>query len=148
MVDWNKYKYFNREEFDDPEQPGSGDFIDERVVEKLNDLRDKSGIPIITHNKYGIRGCVCISEAGHSSKSLHYKKNGASAVDWHFNTNMGTREQAKLVMEAGFGGIGIYYDWKWPDCPDGKVSIGFHTDMRDRYQLWTRKDGEYLYFLK
>jgi hypothetical protein len=151
MIDWEEIDYFTREEFDDPEVPGSGDKVDESIVLALDKLRKKSGMRIITHNKYGVRGCVCVSKAGHSKNSLHYVENGASAIDWHFDADhhlVSIRDQAKLVLEAGFGGVGIYYDWKWPDCKDGGVPIGFHTDMRKRYQIWTRKDGEYLYFLK
>lgn len=147
-VNWDDFDYFDRDEFDDPLHPGSGDKISPAVVLLLDNLRKRAGIPIITHNKYGVRGCVCVDEEGHSSKSLHYVSNGATAVDWHFDTDMDIRDQAKLVLRTGFGGIGIYYDWEWPDCPGGKLKIGFHTDVRKRFQVWKREYGNYIYLLK
>lgn len=145
-INWDKFKYFERYEFDDPDVPRSGNSINEQTIILLHKIRVDYGMPIITHNKYGLRGCVCIKEKGHSSVSEHYISNGATAVDFHFKTNMGDREQVKIVLEAGFRGVGIYYDWSWPRI--GKLSVGFHVDLRkSRYTIWKRGNGKYTYFL-
>lgn len=143
-VDWSLVNHFEQWEFDDPGFPGSGELIYPPTVYVMDKIREDTGWPIITHNKFGLRGCVCINRVGHTSKSAHFVPE-ASAADWHFETDASPREQAKIVLNAGFNGVGIYYDWKW----DGKIlSIGFHTDFGDRIQLWKRWAGKYYYFLQ
>lgn len=147
VENWDDINFFDSDEFDDPLVPGSGILIDKDLVETLDALRAISGLAIIPHNKFGLRGCVCVDNKGHASKSLHYVDNGAKAVDFHFKTNMDSRKQIKHVIEAGFGGIGFYYNWEWPGYPAG-LPVGFHVDMRERYQLWTMKKSKYVYLLK
>jgi hypothetical protein len=143
-IDWDKYRYFDRYEFDDPDEPGSGDYIDEELVKQLNYLRGKTDAPIITHWKVG--GCIDVNGThGHADNSYHLKKNGG-AVDFHFRTDMSPRRQYWEVANAGFTGIGVYYDWHW----DGdKLNIGFHVDYRPvrKAQIWRRDNGQYTYFL-
>ena len=144
QIDWTKIRSFLPHEFDDPGYPGSWIYLDPGTVYELDRLRQKTGWKIVTHNKYGLRGCVCVDPDGHSPESLHYVANGCSAVDWHFVTDVDPRTQAREVLKSGFTGIGIYYDWHWI----GKLPVGFHTDMRLRPQVWQRDNGKYLYLLK
>jgi len=146
-IDWTEIDFFDPEEFDDPEAPGSWIYMNPMTIHTLNDLRVRTGWKIVTHNRYGLRGCVCVRKAGHSATSLHYAKNpaGCSAVDWHFVTDADPRAQALAVLQSGFTGIGCYYDWQWNSL---SLPVGFHTDMRRRPQLWTRVDGRYVYLLK
>lgn len=140
-------RHFTHDEFDDPDVPGSWKYMQMITIRTLDDLREKTGWPVITHNKFGLHGCVCVEPSGHSKNSRHYKDNpeGCSAVDWHFNTDADPREQALMVLQSGFSGIGIYYDWHW----DGRsLNVGFHTDIRSRPQLWIRENKEYFYLLK
>lgn len=143
-IDWDKIRHFDPGEFDDPAYPGSNDMMDPMSIITLDQLREETGWGIITHNKFGVRGCVCVNPTGHSSASLHYAPN-CSAVDWHFDTKVDTRTQAMKVLRSGFTGIGIYYDWKWDNK---KLPVGFHTDRRKKPQIWTRENGQYIYLLK
>jgi hypothetical protein len=143
-IDWDKYRYFDRYEFDDPDHPGSGDYITEDIVRYLNYLRTKTRWPIKTHWEVG--GCIDVNGThGHSSNSYHLKKNGGAA-DFHFKTNESPRKQFWEVMNSGFTGVGAYYDWHW----DGQLLvIGFHVDPRpiEKTQLWRRDNGKYTYLL-
>jgi hypothetical protein len=143
-INWKLVKNFTREEFDDPDFPGSGDLINPIVVFKLDHLRSITGWPIITHNKYGLHGCVCVKKEGHTEESLHYTPD-CMAVDFHFNTKIDSRAQVRAVLSSNFGGVGIYYDWKWEGK---KLPIGFHVDVRSNLQLWRRTDKGYIYLLK
>jgi hypothetical protein len=142
-IDWEEVNNFKPHEFDDPEFPGSWAFMSEKTINLLDSIRTYTGWPIITHNKDGIRGCVCVNPTGHSSNSRHYANHaeGCSAVDFHFDTNVDTRKQAMEVLWSGFSGVGIYFDWN-------SCEIGFHVDFRIRPQIWKRENGEYTYLLK
>jgi len=147
LINWNKVRYFKREEFDDPNYPGSGENIDGILLFMLDRLRHETGWPIITHWKVG--GCVDVDGThGHAPHSYHLKKSGSRAVDFHFGTTASSREQFYNVIKSGFTGIGVYIDvWKW----NGHVlPIAFHVDIRPKTetQIWTcRKKGEYIYVL-
>lgn len=144
---WPPVKHFVSKEFDDPDVPGSWEYMDGITILFLDSLRESTGWPIVTHNKFGLRGCVCMEPSGHSKNSRHYAEHpeGCSAVDWHFDCDADPREQAMIVIRSNFRGIGIYYDWSW----DGKpLPIGFHTDRRKRPQIWKREKGKYFYLLK
>ncbi len=145
-LDWKLIEHFEQKEFDDPDSPGSWIFMDARAVIMMDWLRKNTEWEIVTHNKFGVRGCVCVQKVGHSPKSFHYVENGAHAVDFHFNTDASARDQACAVVKSGFRGIGIYQDvWKW----GGKLlPIAFHVDRRKNFQIWTLRDGEYIYFLR
>lgn len=153
-INWDKVKFFDMDEFNDPNYPGSGNLIDgsflfmvTRLREATRDFHYPDGWPIITHAKVG--GAVDVDGSwGHAEKSLHRLDQGAKALDFHFITDANSREQYHMVSKIGFGGIGVYLNlWEW----NGKLlPIGFHVDTRDknRTQRWkcTRK-GEYIYLL-
>ena len=145
-MDWSTVKHFQPHEFDDPEHSGSSKWMNPTTIKTLDRLREKTGIPIITHNKFGIKGCVCVQKTGHSKNSLHYIQSGlCSAVDWHFLSNTNPRDLALTVLQSGFTGIGIYYDWHWENSP---LTVGFHVDTRKTPQIWVRNQGNYTYLLK
>lgn len=144
MIDWDKIKHFIPEEFDDIDYLGSHVLMEPQTIIALDELRERTGWPIITHNKFGLHGCVSVDSVGHSPTSLHYPPQ-CSAVDWHFKTDISSRIQAMEVMKSGFTGIGVYYDWKWNNK---KLAIGFHTDCRKRPQIWKRENGQYYYLLR
>lgn len=144
-MDWDAVRHFDPEEFDDPEEPGSHKYIYPATVYLLDTIREKTGWAIITHNKYGLRGCVCVRPDGHSPTSLHYVEHGASAVDFHFDApHADIRHQAAAVLRSGFPGIGIYTAWRWHGR---RLPIGFHVDQRTRSQVWRRVDNHYVYLL-
>lgn len=143
MIHWEHVKHFSSEEFDDPYFPGSGKFIDGVLLLKLEQLREWTGWPIITH--WAVGGCIDVEgKHGHSKNSYHLKK---MACDFHLETDDNPRCQYYQVAKASFGGIGVYQnEWKWHD---ELLPIAFHVDVRPKTktQVWRRKDGEYLYLL-
>ena len=145
-IDWKKYKFFNEDDFADPKVNGSGNFIDEDLLELLNELRITSGWDMIFHGKIG--DCVdCCGEYKHINESYHLEVMGARAVHFHFDTDAHIREQFYEVVKGGFSGIGIYYDLIWNDK---LLPIGFHVDNRPKrkMQIWKRNHGKYFYLLK
>jgi len=146
-MDWSVIRHFTPAEFDDPEVPGSHEHMDPATILLLDMLRHKTGWPIVTHNKFGLRGCVCVRPAGHAMQSLHYVENGASAVDFHFIApNVDPRAQAMAVLQSGFPGVGIYYDWHWSGLA---LPVAFHADNRRRPQVWQHTAaGRYVYLLR
>ena len=143
---WDKINHFEQREFDDPKYPGSGRYMSMDTVQLLDTLREDTGWPLITH--WAVGGCVDMhGDHGHSEHSYHLQSMGASACDFHFNTEDSIREQVAAVTHSGFNGIGIYFNWKW----DGKIlHVGFHVDRRPnfKFQVWTcRTKGAYIYLL-
>ena len=147
-LNWDMIDNFDPEDFEDPDFPGSWKYMNPDTIIALQELRTKTGWPIIPHNKYGIKGCLCVEPGGHSAASYHYKDNkeGPSAVDWHFRTAAHSRTQIMAVLKSGFSGIGLYqgHQWTW----GGKsLAVGFHTDMRKWPQVWKKTEGNYVYLL-
>ena len=152
MIDWRKIKHFKSKEFDDPGYPGSGELINEELVKRLDLLRELSGWAIMPHGAVG--GCVDVQGThGHSQRSYHLKSRGCKACDFHFADSktfkpltINTRLQYLEVEKVGFGGIGIYRDWRWEK---EYLPIGFHVDTRpeERAQRWKRENGKYFYLL-
>ena len=136
QIKWDKVKHFEQHEFDDHKHPGSGELMNYKVVYLLDHLREVIDCPIIITAAVDVHG-----EHGHSANSYHLAKNDCRAVDFHIKTDKSPREQYYYVEKAGFGGIGIYYDWGVP--------VGFHVDTRSTIimQRWTRRNGQYFYLL-
>jgi hypothetical protein len=127
---WASIWHFKPEEFAAPEEPASGLKMNFAVVRTLDDLREKSGHPIVVHQNGGF------SFRGHCDGSLHYS---GRAIDFHFDwPDLMLRQQAMLVFGMGrFCGIGIYPEWNHP---------GFHVDMRyGPFQVWVKRGEKYLY---
>lgn len=143
---WDNIKHFHQWEFDDPKYPGSGRYMNMDTVMLLDELREDTDWAIIPHWKVG--GCVDMhGEHGHADHSYHLQAMGASACDFHFDTDASIREQVAAVVHAGFTGIGIYYDWKWNGSA---LPVGIHVDRRPsfKFQIWTCRDkGKYIYLL-
>jgi len=147
MITWDQINHFIAKEFEDSLHPGSGNEIDMILVlnldylwERVATVADEKPIIIIT------QAVDLYSEHGHSDDSYHLKKQGCQAADFIIFTNLDPRVQYQLVERQGFGGIGIYYDWRYKD---NLVPIGFHVDCRpqSRIQRWKRVRGEYIYLL-
>jgi len=150
---WDRIRHFKPEEFDDPDQPGSYRWMDKKTILLLDWLRKNTGWPVVTHNKFGVHGCVCMTKGHHSPNSFHNYDNphGCSAVDAHFVTNASVREQAQALVQSGFQGIGIYQDcWRWVDKNGEAYTLPFawHVDRREHFQIWKYEKGDYIYLLK
>lgn len=134
-----KFVRYKPEQFDDPLHPGSGMHLDEVLLINLEMLERRIGCPLVFHSSVG--GCVDVNgDHGHAGNSYHLLKNGASAVDFHFDTTnlrtrLGPREQRFYVYNSGFGAVGCYSWWHWGGK---KIDIGFHVDMRPitRFISW------------
>lgn len=158
-LNWDLIKWMTPDEFDDPDYPGSWQFMDSKTIILCDWLRKNTGWPLVPHTKYGLHGAVCMTKGYHGSGSFHNfdNPNGCSATDFHFVTDASPREQARAVFLSGFMGIGTYQDcWKWPKYPARELKgemilpIGFHVDRRPakRFQLWKLEKGEYIYLLR
>ena len=141
-ISWDKTPFFQMIEFNDPDYPNSGEYINGSLLIQLVKLRQSTftmnidkGWPILIHSAVDIDG------KHHSKNSLHNLDQGCLACDFHFDTDVSIREQFLLISCIGFGGIGIYYDWNSP---------GFHVDIRpkSKVQRWTVNNGEYTYLLR
>ncbi len=147
MITWKDIKHFKPYEFDDSLYPGSGKEIDMKLVLNLDYLWER------VYTYAGKRPAIIITqgvdlygEHGHAANSYHLKRMGCKAADFIILTSVSPRILYFLVEKQGFGGIGVYYDWKYKGKP---IPIGFHVDRRpkERIQRWTRRKGEYLYLL-
>ena len=144
LIKWDKVKYFEQHEFDDPKYPGSGELMHFKVVYALDHLRECAGCPIIVLAAVDVNG-----DHGHADNSYHLAKNGCQAVDFYFKTDKPPREQYYYVEKTGFGGVGVYLNI-WHDKKGDLLPIGFHTDSRpiNRLQRWScRMKGRYNYLL-
>ena len=140
MIHWNCVRYFGAHEFEDPLYPGSGELIDGTLLLLLDKMRHETEWPIVPHGAVG--GCVDVEgKHGHADDSMHLKRNGCKAVDFHFLTYEPLEVQFNFVCRYGFPGIGVYPEWR--------PGAGFHIDMRpiDRTQHWIFRNGVYNYFL-
>ena len=133
-------KYFEPEEFEDPDHFGSWTMLNRQVLVAIDKLRELMDAPIIIHSAVCIDG-LC----GHTAGSFHLVCNGCKAIDFHVDTTtMSIRKQYQIIESMcvvpylTFQGIGVYHDWVHP---------GFHVDMGNRFQRWVRKDGLYTYLL-
>lgn len=146
-VKWTQIKHFEEHEFDDDLYPGSGREMDMILVFNLDYVWERVYTIAGEKPKIIITQAVDLyGEHGHSDNSYHLKKNGCQAADFIIITKLNPRILYKLVERQGFGGIGVYYDWKRYGKP---VPIGFHVDRRPEHKLqrWTRRNGEYFYLL-
>jgi len=138
---WKKVEYFDSKEFDDPNYPGSGKNINDILLFQIDKLRRYIDYPIIVTSAIDVDG-----SHGHAPDSYHLLSNGAKAIDFFIKCDLSPRFQARLVDDLRFTGMGVYYDWKYKYK---LLPIGFHVDLRpvEKYQRWTRRNGEYSYWL-
>ena len=147
MITWKDIHHFVEKEFEDSFYEGSGQYIDMTLVLNLDYIWER--VYTISNNKPKIiitQAVDMYGGHGHFEKSYHLKVNNCLAADFFIVTTLSPREQYGIVEKQGFGGIGVYYDWKYK----GKVlPIGFHVDRRPHkiLQRWTRRDGQYFYLL-
>jgi len=95
-------KYFKLEEFDSPDEVGSGKHMHQEILHMLDAVRKKFGKPIKINSGY--RTVARNKKIGGVSKSSHLK---GLAVDISCNNSVDRFKLLNLLLEAGFNRIGI-----------------------------------------
>lgn len=104
--------------------------LDERLLEKLQKMRDIIKKPIIVHSGY--RTPEYNKKVGGAPRSQHLEGKAADIKV----SGMNPHEVAKFAKEVGFNGIGIYtHNGNWFT----------HVDVRDTKSYWIDGSGGQLY---
>ena len=114
---WDKVRHFKPNSlFDNWGDPYA---IDDDHLLRLDDFRHWLGLAVIV--------TAGVKSSGHSSKSYHYRENGACATDIIIPAY--DKTPFDLILDAtrfGFTGIGYYAHWKYK----GVITGGLHLDSR------------------
>lgn len=119
-------------------------FMSNELLEKLDILRDRWGMPIyISPVKGGLGRNIGASHSQHNIDRYGVVNAADIFPSGLTDKNVGAFYQ--LAKEVGFTGIGIYADTKY----DGKPHTMFHVDVRSSAQVgspakWGRIDGQYV----
>jgi len=104
-------RYFTYDEFDSPDLPGSGEFMEQEFLDLLDDARDLAGVPFIVNS--GFRTPAANRRAGGKETSSHL-------TGWACDIRATSSNRRYLIIAAltavGFTRIG---------CADSFV----HVDM-------------------
>lgn len=99
-------KWFNYSEFDSPDEPGSGNNMDQDFLEMLDEARSRAGVPFAITSGY--RSEEHNASVGGQRDSSHLKGCAADIVAYT------SRDRFLIVtalLEAGFDRIGIGEDF-------------------------------------
>lgn len=111
-------KYFKSSEFDSPDLPGSGENMQQVLLDMLNVAREKSGIPYKINS--GFRTKERNARDGGKPDSPHLT---GWAVDIDVPNSGGARQRFKIIkglIEAGFNRLGIANGFIHADCDPTK----------------------------
>lgn len=75
MTKWPEVRYFNSDEFDSPDAPGSGRLMDEYFISLLDQLRARVKFPLVITSGY--RTLQHNAEVGGKSESAHTRGHAA-----------------------------------------------------------------------
>ena len=95
-------KYFKLEEFDSPDEPGSGKRMHKEIMHMLDAVRKKLGKPIKINSGY--RTVARNKKIGGVNDSSHLK---GLAADISCSNSVDRFKLLNLLLEAGFNRIGI-----------------------------------------
>ena len=95
-------KYFNIDEFDSPDEPGSGQYMDDDFLEMLDRARDFAGVPFVINSGY--RTKAWNQKCGGLKNSAHLD---GFAADIRCNASRERMYIVGALLEAGFNRIGI-----------------------------------------
>lgn len=96
------YKYFRLSEFDSPDLEGSGEMMEPRVLEALDNARDIAGFPFIINS--GFRTVTQNQKVGGAKNSSHLL---GWAVDIHCTDSTRRFALVEALLDSGFYRIGI-----------------------------------------
>ena len=100
-------KYFNYYEFDSPDIQGSGQLMDSKILEMLDEVRDKFDKPITINSGYRTQAYnEELASKGYkaSANSSHLK---GLAVDIACNNSADRFDLMNCLLDVGFNRIGI-----------------------------------------
>jgi len=95
-------KYFNYEEFDSPDVQGSGQLMDPKILDMIDEAREKYGKPI--HVTSGFRTIKHNQSVGGVETSSHLK---GLAIDVACVSSRERFELMNVLLEVGFNRIGV-----------------------------------------
>jgi uncharacterized protein YcbK (DUF882 family) len=95
-------KHFNYSEFDSPDVQGSGQMMDKRILEMLDQARDKFDKPI--HITSGFRTPFWNGEVNGVESSSHLK---GLAADIHCDNSRDRHNLINCLLDVGFKRIGV-----------------------------------------
>ena len=96
-------RWFNYSEFDSPDDPGSGNYMDEEFLDMLDEARSVAGIPFVITS--GLRTEAWNHRVGGAPNSSHMK---GCAADIACTTSRDRFLIVTALLEVGFDRIGIY----------------------------------------
>jgi len=109
-------KYFTYDEFDSPDQPGSGYEMEPIFLEKLDLARELSGVPYVINSGY--RTEYWNQKVGGRVGSSHLT---GWAADIRANSSNRRFFVLKGLIEAGFDRIGVGTNFIHVDCDPSKA---------------------------
>ena len=95
-------RYFDISEFDSPDEPGSGQYMDDEFLEMLDNARHMAGIPFMINSGY--RTKAHNREVGGKSNSAHLD---GFAADISATTSRERMWIVASLLEASFNRVGI-----------------------------------------
>tara|TARA_B100001093_G_scaffold511423_1_gene579232 strand:+ start:1211 stop:1564 length:354 start_codon:yes stop_codon:yes gene_type:complete len=109
-------RYFSYDEFDSPDQPGSGREMEATFLEKLDLAREHSGVPYVINS--GFRTPEHNAKVGGVSGSSHL-------TGWAADIRADSSNRRFLVLRgllaAGFNRVGIGQNFIHVDCDPSKA---------------------------
>lgn len=123
---WKQIKYFQPDEFDSKDQPGSGfKMMQPDFLVKLDAVRDEAGIPFIITSGY---------RSGYWNEKVGGVKSSEHMIGYAADINFTTPKEAMIIINAakkiGFVRIGLYWDDRDADPKKWKsfVHLGCSPD--------------------
>ena len=110
-------KYFQYQEFDSPDLPGSGNIVSQKLINKLEEAREIAGIPFIVNSGY--RSIAWNKKVGGKPNSSHLK---GLACDIAASDSKTRYKVLNACIKAGFKRIGIANGFIHVDIDESKVS--------------------------
>ena len=95
-------KYFDFDEFDSPDKPGSGSLMDENLLMMLDEVRDQFKKPIVINSGY--RTIEHNHKVGGVDTSSHLD---GLAVDIKCNNSPDRFKLLTILLEVGFNRVGV-----------------------------------------
>lgn len=115
-------KYFNYSEFDSPDVQGSGQLMDNTLLEMLDEVRDKFDKPI--HINSGFRTPAHNEKVGGKENSSHLK---GLAVDIACTNSKDRFDLINCLLDVGFSRIGIAKTFIHADIDPDKAQVRIWT---------------------